>query len=248
MDKLQPKAILFDLGSTLIEYESVPWDVLGRECVATAYQYLVSAGHVLTEPDKFAEAYDKIRDRYRQTAKTNLIEWSVPDVARELLTSFDLNPDEELIDAFFDAYYGPVAEKLYVFEEVADTLALLRGNFPVIGLISNTIFPARAHIGELQRFGIESFFDFKIFSSDFGLRKPHQDIFVKAANLAGFAPSECVYVGDRYYEDITGPEAIGMPAILRVKPGREYPEDMPQSVRKIDTLNQLVDHIQIGLD
>ena len=63
--------------------------------------------------------------------------------------------------------------------------------------------------------------------------------------LAGFAPSECLYVGDRYLEDIQGPESVGMSAILKIKPGREYPAEMPETVRRIDTLSELFDHIEI---
>jgi len=32
MIRIEPKAVIFDLGSTLIEYEGIPWPNLGREC------------------------------------------------------------------------------------------------------------------------------------------------------------------------------------------------------------------------
>ena len=97
----------------------------------------------------------------------------------------------------------------------------------------------------MKKFGINSFLDFKIFSSTFGLRKPHADIFYHAANMAGYAPAECVYIGDRYKEDIVGPKNIGMAAILKVKKDREYPGDMPLATRRIDSLSELANHLDI---
>ena len=63
--------------------------------------------------------------------------------------------------------------------------------------------------------------------------------------MAGFAPSECVYIGDRYVEDVEGPNDIGMNAILKIVEGREYPQDMPDTLRTIRTLGELERHIEI---
>ena len=40
MDKLKVKAVIFDLGSTLIEYEKVPWMELSVECIASVGDFL----------------------------------------------------------------------------------------------------------------------------------------------------------------------------------------------------------------
>ncbi|MBI4720598.1 MAG: HAD-IA family hydrolase [Chitinivibrionia bacterium] len=84
-----------------------------------------------------------------------------------------------------------------------------------------------------------------MFSSSFGLRKPHPDIFYEASNLAGWAPSECVYIGDRYVEDVTGPTSIGMPAILKLHPERAYPPDLSYNVRRVRTLPELEQHFDL---
>jgi putative hydrolase of the HAD superfamily len=116
----------------------------------------------------------------------------------------------------------------------------------VIGLVSNTVFPERAHRQELKRFGIEPYLDFAVFSSSLGRRKPHPDIFYKAANLAGAALPECVYIGDRYTEDVEGPNGVGMAAILKLWDGREYPADLPETTRTIRTLSELDRHLDLS--
>ncbi|MEW6049498.1 MAG: HAD family hydrolase [Candidatus Zixiibacteriota bacterium] len=245
MQKLKPRAIIFDLGSTLIEYEVVSWDQLNQFCSQSARQFLIAEGYLVPDEAEFHAAFESAKSAYRKAASETLVEWDVPTVAAVYLDALQINFPSPRLDEFFDAYYAPVDRLLYIYDDTIAALELLKARFGVIGLISNTVFPERAHRRELRRFGIEPFLNFAIFSSTFGLRKPHPDIFLKAAELAGAEPSECVYVGDRYVEDILGPAAVGMPAILRVKEGREYPADMPESVRKVATLTELHFHIEI---
>jgi len=239
MDKLKPRALIFDLGSTLIEYEAVPWDELSGQCVEAGWRYLLTAGLAVPPLDEFNAAYDRLKADYRAEAAETLVEWTVPQLVTNLFKRLGLGIEQKHIDGFFEAYYERVNRELFVYDDTVGTLQLLKKDYPVMGLVSNTIFPEEVHLRELESFGVARFLDFTIFSSTFRLRKPHPDIFIHAANCAGFAPSECLFVGDRYVEDIEGPGGIGMPAILKVKPGREYPE-MPETVRRIEKLGELL--------
>ena len=239
MSKLNPKAVIFDLGSTLIEYESIPWPELSIHCAARAREVLLEKGFSLPDESNFYQSFEKVKEKHRQVATEKLIEWSIPQAAEDLLQSLNVNSDKNTVDLFFDGFYQPVHERLFVYDDTAETLNKIKNNNIKIGLISNTIFPAETHIGELNRFNIHSFFEFKIFSSSFKLRKPHPDIFKHAVKLSGFTPEECVYVGDRYYEDIEGPHGIGMPAVLKIKKDREYPDEMPLAKWKISKLSEL---------
>ena len=245
MEKLKPRAILFDLGSTLIEYEFLSWNELGKKCAKHAQEFLVARKIEAGEDGQFEITFDEIRSGYRKRAAESLIEWDVVQVASDLFDRFGINYDDVFLTEFFDAYYEPVAEILYAYDDAVETLKKLKTKYEVMGLISNTVFPERVHRHELERFGLEPYLDFALFSSTFGLRKPHPDIFLKAANLAGYAPSECVYIGDRYVEDIQGPAGVGMPAILKIKPDREYPEEMPEATRRIHHLSELFEHIEM---
>ncbi len=239
MNELNPKAVIFDLGSTLIEYEAVSWDELSRLCALEARQWLVDEGYVVPEEAEFHEKFELAKAPLRQKAYESQVEWCVPQAAEALFTELKLEYSEELGARFFEEFYRPVDRLLYVYDDTVATLERIRKAYPAVGLISNTVFPEEVHLKELKRFGLLHFFDFTIFSSTFGWRKPHPDIFAKAANLAGFAPAECVYVGDRYMEDIEGPHSVGMPGVLRMKAGREYPSEMPLATRRITTLSEL---------
>jgi FMN phosphatase YigB (HAD superfamily) len=248
MDKLRPKAVIFDLGSTLIEYEAVPWDELHPISLSAGRRFLIQMGKKVPDEEPFLAAFNRIRQDYRDRAERELVEWEIPQVAADLLAECDVDYDDRLVDRFFDAYYVPVGEKIFAFDDTISTLQKVKEQFPVVGLVSNTVFPERCHQQELQRFEIKPHLDFTVFSSTFGLRKPHPDIFYKAANLAGYAPSECVYIGDRYMEDVQGPNGIGMPAVLKVVPERDYPHDMPDTVRRIDALSDIFEQIENRVD
>lgn len=245
MEKLKVKAVIFDLGSTLIEYEALSWDELGKICIADVRKYLVKNNFDVPDDENFHNLFEDLKAGYRKEASTSFIEWTIPQVTGKLLKKLKIDDNNGLVDKLFDVYYKPIAKRLYAYDDTKATLEKIKDKIGVIGLISNTIFPEQTHIGELKKYNIIEYFDFTIFSSTFGVRKPHSDIFYHAVNKAGFAPSECVYVGDRYLEDITGPEKIGMHAVLKIKEGREYPDDMGDAVRKIDNLSELADHIEL---
>ncbi len=242
MDKLHPKAVIFDLGSTLIEYEEIPWSEMNVFCAESARRFLLKKGYDVPEEHEFHRAFEALKDKYRLKAAETLREWSILTVTKELLESWQIPADDGLVEAFFDAYYQPLGKKIYMYDDVIPTLEWLRAQGVVIGLVSNTIFPERAHVKELKRFGALSYFAFTLFSSSFGTRKPHPDIFYKAANLAGYAPAECVYVGDRFLEDVQGPQEIGMPAVLKLWSKREYPEEVHKG-RTISALAELREHL-----
>lgn len=245
MSRLDISAVLFDLGSTLIEYEPIPWEEMTVECSAASHDFLASLGHSLPDKESYHHLFDGVKQPLRNLASTEFVEWTVPQASNSLLESLNIRLSEEEHTRLFDAYYEPIACKLTVYDDTLAVLDRIATRFGKAGLISNTIFPERAHRGELNRFGIAPYLRFAIFSSTFQLRKPHPDIFREGAKLAGVDPAKCVYIGDRYLEDITGPAKIGMSSILKKVKNRDYPDPLPAGLRSINSLSELVDHLDI---
>jgi len=113
MDRLTPKAVIFDLGSTLIEYEVVSWDELTVKCAARTHAFLQQQGLSIPEEQEYISLFEDIRIRYRDQARLTYVEYQVPDAARELLGSLGIDYQDDLINQFFETYYRPVAEQLY---------------------------------------------------------------------------------------------------------------------------------------
>lgn len=242
MTRLAPSAILFDLGSTLIEYEPIGWDELSSLCIDRTYDSL-SGVSAMPHREDWHAWYLAFRQEARQKSDLDFSEWVVTDLLERMLQRIDGQSSREKEELLFEQFYAPVDERLTIYADTLDVLARLRQRFSTIGLISNTIFPEHAHRRELKRFGIEPFLDFSIFSSTFGRKKPHPEIFLAAASQAGVEPSECVYIGDRYLQDIVGPTSVGMPAILRLTRNRDYPDPLPPDLRVITTLTDLQQHL-----
>ena len=83
-----------------------------------------------------------------------------------------------------------------------------------VGVLSNTIWSRDYHRGLFARDGVLDLVDGDVYSSETPWVKPQREIFLEAARRIGVAPGECVYVGDRGYEDVHGPQSAGMRAIL----------------------------------
>jgi len=245
MNKLSPKAVIFDLGSTLIDFPVNNWEVVSRECSLKGRQFLIDSGIKVPDENDFLEDFEQVRAVFREKASKTLREWTVVEAAVDLFLNFGISTDNGLADKFFDAFYAELEKHLSLYDDTIDVLARIRNRFSKVGLISNTIFPERVHHHEFKRFGLKPFFDFTIFSSAFGLKKPHKAIFIEGARLAGHAPADCVYIGDRYLEDIQGSAGAGMHSILKVISDREYPAEMPDAIRRISALSELGDHLDI---
>lgn len=89
----------------------------------------------------------------------------------------------------------------------------LRDNGIKIGVLSNTIWDREYHRGIFARDGVLDLIDGDVYSSETPWVKPSAEIFAHAAQALGVDPVECAYVGDRSYEDVHGPQQVGMRAI-----------------------------------
>ena len=236
--------ILFDLGSTLIENENIPWPELHLLCLNAGYQFLRKENYPVSPLENFTDNYLNIRSHFRDRAGISLQEWVVTDAIKELLQTDGLDGGPGLAAEFFEAYYQPVAEQLTIFDDTLPVLAELRKQGKKLGLISNTIFPENYHQRELERFGLQGFFDFTIFSSSFGFRKPHASIYLKGIELLELPTGNILFVGDRYIEDYIGPRAVGLQAMIKFREGRDYPDPMPSGLIFLKTLSELLHYIQ----
>ncbi len=94
-------------------------------------------------------------------------------------------------------------------------IAALRGKGLRTGVLSSTSWPAAWHEDLLRRDGVLDLFDARVWSSDLEYTKPHREAFLAAMAAVGVDdPTDCVYVGDRLYDDVHGAKEVGMRAVL----------------------------------
>ena len=79
-----------------------------------------------------------------------------------------------------------------------------------MGIVSNTTNPQFMKEREMQIFGLQSYFEFAIYSSATTFRKPHPSIFQLAIERLRMKPEEILFVGDNIRLDIVGAQNVGM--------------------------------------
>jgi putative hydrolase of the HAD superfamily len=240
------ETVLFDLGGTLIIYENEhTWKELALLGCRNAVPVLKRlTGAEVSAEDLWKELLRTIDLNLRENAD-DLAEIHIYDIIASILVKFDIEVADGLPARFLDSYYRPTTEQIALVPGAADLLSRLKDAGLNIGLISNSIFPPDFHRGEMKRFGILDYFDFTIFSSEVGIRKPRRDIFLNALSLAGSSPERTIFVGDRLVEDIAGPQSVGIKAILKFDNRRDYSEPIRPS-RTIHDLQEL-EGIVLGL-
>ncbi|MGB8657946.1 MAG: HAD family hydrolase [Candidatus Zixiibacteriota bacterium] len=220
--KTKLKAILFDMGSTLLEFENSTWEVLGRACSEKGYEFLKERNLNIPGFEAFSGL---LRDEFlkaRAGVEESLREFKFEKVAWDFLGNLKLISSDGLYESFLEVYYKPIMDQVTLIDGAKEVLRYFKGTELKIGLVSNTIFPERFHLIELRRFGLEPYLDIHLFSSEVGVRKPHPEIFLKALSELSVDACQAVFVGDRLVEDVGGAQKVGMKGILKYHPGRDY--------------------------
>jgi putative hydrolase of the HAD superfamily len=235
------KGIIFDLGYTLIEYFNCDWAQVNLKAKQTAYNKLLSLNVQLPGFAQFDSQYEFLKEESRRSAFDAMRGWKITSVIEDIFKEYKLNDPEGLAQIFVESFYEPGRDVMHVYQESLDTLALLKSRGYKLGVISNTNFPGYLHESDLERFGLMPFFDFMIFSSEFGWRKPHRKIFEEGVHLMDFPPADIVYVGDRFKMDALGARDVGMQPIVKYCGKREYPDPMPDNILMICNINDITD-------
>lgn len=242
------KAILFDLGGTLIEYENLTWQELSVQGFKLAFDTLKGSLDNLPEREQFVRLFnDHFEARYRDSLKS-LMEVKVTDLIKDCFTTLNLPGDGVLRKEFLEAYYRPITDQVTMVKDAPQVLGQLKVKGFKLGLVSNTIFPGDFHRRELSRFDLIDFFDSLLFSCEVGFKKPHPAIFREALEALEVRPEEAVFIGDRLKEDIAGPKSLGIRTILKLRGGRDYSDDVePEaSIEKLVELPEVIE--QLALD
>jgi FMN phosphatase YigB (HAD superfamily) len=220
--KKRLKAILFDMGSTLLEFENSTWDVLRRLSAGTGYEFLKEKNLTLPNIEEFSNALSAEFLKARSEIEQSLKEMKFEKVIFDFFTKLNLSTSDGIYGSFLEVYYQPVTDQVTLVDGAEKVLKFFKEKNLKIGLISNTIFPEEFHLRELKRFGLYPYLDAHFFSSQVGYRKPHPRIFQLTLEKLKVDPSEAVFVGDRLEEDVGGAQKVGMKGILKHHPGRDY--------------------------
>jgi putative hydrolase of the HAD superfamily len=207
------RAILFDLGNTLVEYYTRDeFPAILSEATARIKAELRASGHRLPPPDLI---FERIRTEDHEAQ-----DYRVRPLEGRLSRIFEVY-DEGVLKRLCDSFLEPIFACGRVYPDSIPTLKALRAKAFTLAIVSNTPWgsPAEPWRREIDRLGLGVLVDGSFFCRDVGWRKPAGPIFEHAASKLGVKPEECVFVDDNPAWDVEGSRASGMKAVLLDRQG-----------------------------
>ena len=209
---MNPEAILFDAGGTLVLQDPAELSrLLG----------------IAVDPAAAFEAHYRAMDAY---ARLRLAGEEKSWVWRQNHFFAGLGLPEPETGAELTANgYGLWTTAI---DGTVEAVSRLRDGGIRVAVVSNSDGSARE---SLSRAGFDGLFEFVVDSHEVGLSKPDPAIFFRALELLGVDASRAWYVGDSIYHDVGGGIGAGLAASVLVDPFGLAPEHSP----RIDSVGQL---------
>jgi putative hydrolase of the HAD superfamily len=237
------KAVLFDLGETLINFGKVNTAALFKESARCSYDFLKQTGQPVCGFQRYyLRNIFAIRVMYTWSYLTGK-DFDSLNLLRSIGIKRGYKLSESQWQQFAWCWYKPLVKIATAEPDIRETLTKLQGFGLELGIVSNTFLTRSSLDRHLQDFGILEFFPLRIYSHETSRRKPNVRIFQEAARRLGIEPQNIIFVGDRLDNDIEGAVKAGMVPILKsAYTNKDKPT--PPAVHKIDLLSELPSLIQ----
>jgi HAD superfamily hydrolase (TIGR01509 family) len=211
------RAILFDLGNTLIGYyASHEFPNVLRRCIREC-----SAALGWTDADREREEAVFERAWPLNQERADCAVTPLADRLQALFAPY-APLDDEALQALTAAFLAPIFATARLDPSALLVLRSLRALGIKTAIVSNTPWgsPADAWRGELARHQLLDAVDAVVFCTDVGWRKPHRAPFDHALSLLGVTPEEALFIGDDERWDVIGAKNAGIRPVLLAVPGR----------------------------
>lgn len=211
------KAILFDMGDTIIKYHKFD-PIAGNGAVL---EHAVSKVKVSPqEVSDFAHALSKELNIHRERSNMDYANQAFQRLLYSLLNiEINLTPYEMEV-LFVRAGYQKMP-----MPGVIDLLHFLKAQGIRIGILSNTSFTEKALRQELLDMAIPDCFEFVLSTAEYVIRKPDPRIFKVCLNKLNLPPEDVWYVGNTVEYDVKGANEAGLQAIWINLDGQDPPTE-----------------------
>ena len=223
------KAVLFDYGKTLVEFDYPETELLVamRDAVPLlgpgAPDAETAVSEVLLPLERELETLGEDEVDYLQVYERA---WRRAGVDAPRAVLYRVLDREQQV---WDAHVRPLPDAL-------PTLAGLRERGLRTAIASNAPFPPEMMRRQMRRLGFLGAVDAVVLSAEVGRRKPAPELYRAGLQAVGVGPDEALYVGDRLSEDYDGPRRLGMRALL-------LSSSPPPGVEAISRLAELLERL-----
>jgi putative hydrolase of the HAD superfamily len=205
------KALVFDLGDTLIEYEGLPlsWEAYYPAALLHLSEY---CQHHSTE-EAVVNACQVLR-RHNTRLYPRTEEISYKQIATELCATLGCKlPESELGTA--QAFFSLFRQRLRCFPDSLPCLLKAKSAHRKVGIFTDVPYgmPKELVVDDLRDAGLEDFISALGTSVEAGFRKPHPRSLGFVLDRMGVSPATALYVGNER-KDVEVALALGCESIL----------------------------------
>ena len=241
------KAVLFDLGETLLTFGKVNKSRIFRQGAESTYDFLKKQGQPV---GNFRRYYWRnliaLRIRHWLSNITRK-DFNALLLLRGIGTKKGIKLDRQQWQHLAWLWYEPLSQVAKAELKTKETLTTLAKSGLKLGIVSNTFVNAGSLDKHLEQLGILNFFPVRLYSYQFDFRKPDARIFRAAAERIGEMFENILFVGDHINKDVKAAMNIGMKAVLKAaytNAGKKTPNgavkitqlaELPALIEKINT-------------
>ena len=205
------KGVIFDLGSTLIEFQGEWNDVMWRGASDLAEFFI--ARQVPLDREAFLQRHRELIMQFIERGAQDWIEYSAEKVLRMALAEFGhTEAPQSLIDEALKTLYAYGETLWRPFPDTYATLDALRERGYRLGIVSNARDAGNVH-RLIDNNRLRPWFDPILISAEVGVRKPHPRIFQAVLDQWRLPASEVIMVGDMLGADVLGAKNAGIRSV-----------------------------------
>jgi len=206
------KAVLFDLGDTLVSYPLPSWPTSVAQGIDAVYGFLVRPGRDQLPPAAHLPAPGEAHARRgRPPAGAAPLHRAAIGLRRIVRAASGFT-----LPHIAEAFTRPLLARGKVYPEAPAALRTLRDRGYRLALVSNTPWGTPDYLWErqIERFGLADLIPVRLYSSGVGFRKPDPRLFRLALGRLGVRPRQALFVGDSLRDDVAGAQGAGVWAAL----------------------------------
>ena len=233
------EAVLFDYGHTLVDLKRPESHLLeayheiNRRLERELEQVVPQAAELLVAVSEKVDG--DIGRSYRTGGEQEV---DIADLYRTALGAIGISCPEATLEWVMDQEQVAWFNGILPSPHARTVLQTLKDSGVKLAIVSNAAFRPRSMRQQLHHLRLFDFFDATVYSSELGVRKPNAAIYSEALHLLHVPPERALFIGDRLREDIRGPRAIGIDAVLT----HEFRQEMPAAELEVSVLPGL-DHL-----
>jgi HAD superfamily hydrolase (TIGR01549 family) len=229
------KAIFFDLDDTLHDH-LYPFSKAFKDSFPHLYEQM----DVVSLYKKFRDFSDLLWKKYSNHELT-LEELRIARIVMAF-EYFQKGISNEQASEF-QTHYELNCDNLQLFAEVPELINEIKAKGILVGIITNG--PVQHQFNKINSLGLTSCVSRNhIFISDeVGVAKPNKQIFQHVAQKVNMTPSEIVYIGDSWPNDVVAPMEAGWKAIW-YNHRKRLPDTDHKPLAEIDQLLSIIDIVK----